>query len=100
MSERIVHVFAQQGDVLWYRKGSIVDEHRFYPACRIHVRRVDIYPRVRTLYGGTYISGQYKGNSVPTINESLYNHMLVFAAEESRKQSAVVNIDEYIKSIN
>ena len=47
-----------------------------------------------------YISGQYKGNSVPTIIESLYNHMLVFAAEESRKQGSVVNIDEYIKSVN
>lgn len=47
-----------------------------------------------------YILDQYVGNSVPTITESLYNHMLVFAAEESRKHSRVVDVDEYIKSIH
>lgn len=46
-----------------------------------------------------YIMDKYTGNSVPTITESLYNHMLVFAAEESRNKGKVINIQEYIKNI-
>ncbi len=43
-----------------------------------------------------YLNGTYKGNSVPEIEESLYNHMLVFAAEKSRTEGGVVDIDEFI----
>ena len=39
-----------------------------------------------------YILDQYVGNSVPTITESLYNHMLVFAAEKSRKENKIVQL--------
>lgn len=44
-----------------------------------------------------YFCGEYSGFSIPTIEESLYNHMLVFAAEESRKNNSIVNFNDYIK---
>ena len=44
-----------------------------------------------------YFCGEYSGFSIPTIEESLYNHMLVFAAEESRKNNSVVNVNDYIE---
>ena len=44
-----------------------------------------------------YFCGEYSGFSIPTIEESLYNHMLVFAAEESRKNNSVVDFNDYIK---
>ncbi len=49
---------------------------------------------VNALYD--YLNGTYTGNSVPEIEESLYNHMLVFAAEKSRIEGGVVDIDEFI----
>lgn len=44
-----------------------------------------------------YLCGEYTGNNVPTINESLYNHLLVFAAERSREQGKVIDIDKFIE---
>lgn len=49
---------------------------------------------VHALY--LYLTGEYNGNSVPDIEESCYNHMLTFAAEEARLTDSVVDIDEYI----
>ncbi len=52
---------------------------------------------VRTLY--SYLIGEYGGNAVPTIDESCYNHLVVFAAEKSRAENVVVDVDEYISSL-
>jgi predicted dehydrogenase len=46
-----------------------------------------------------YFTGDYKGISVPTLDESLYNHLLVFAAEKSRETNSVVNVEEYLKTL-
>jgi len=43
-----------------------------------------------------YLQGDYKGKSVATIDESCNNHMIVFAAEESRQNGTVVDFDEFI----
>lgn len=51
---------------------------------------------IHTLY--EYISGSYTGDSVPTIGQSLYNHMLVFAAEKSRETNTVVDVEKFIAS--
>lgn len=47
-----------------------------------------------------YLCGNYSLKSVPTIEESLYNHLLVFAAEKSREENCVVDIDEFIASLS
>jgi predicted dehydrogenase len=52
---------------------------------------------IETLYD--YLTGKYKGKSVPTIEESCYNHLITFAAEESRLSGKIVDVDEYIASI-
>jgi len=41
------------------------------------------------------VSGE-TGNAVPDIAESFRNHMLVFAAERSRHDISIVDVDEYI----
>lgn len=43
-----------------------------------------------------YFVNNKKTDSVPDITESCYNHMLVFAAEKSRTENVVVDIDDYI----
>ena len=47
-----------------------------------------------------YICGEYNGKSVSTITDSCNNHLIVFAAEKSRKTNTVVDMEEYIKSLN
>ena len=52
---------------------------------------------VRTLY--SYMVGEYNGVSVPTIEESCYNHLITFAAEHARNTGTVVDVDEYINNL-
>jgi hypothetical protein len=40
-------------------------------------------------------NGEYKGFSVSTARESYLNHLICFAAEESRVSVTVVDIDEF-----
>lgn len=53
---------------------------------------------VATVYD--YLVGEYKGNSVPEIWDSYYNHSVVFAAEKSRAENIVVDFEEYFKEVN
>lgn len=41
----------------------------------------------------------YEGNSVSTARESFINHVISFAAEDSRLTDSVINIDKYIDEI-
>lgn len=52
---------------------------------------------INTLY--EYMTGDYNGNSVPEIEVSCYNHLIVFAAEKSRAENTVVDVDEFIASL-
>ncbi len=52
---------------------------------------------VRTLY--SYMVGEYNGVSVPTIEESCYNHLVTFAADEARKTGTVVDVEDYINGL-
>ncbi len=48
---------------------------------------------IGTLYA--YLTGTYTGNCVPEIEDSYYNHAIVFAIEEARKNGTVVDFDEF-----
>ncbi len=52
---------------------------------------------VTTLY--EYLTGTYTGKSVSSITDSCNNHIIVFAAEESRKTNTVIDMDEFIKTL-
>lgn len=52
---------------------------------------------VRTLY--SYMVDEYNGVSVPTIEESCYNHLITFAAEHARNTGTVVDVEEYINNL-
>jgi len=42
-----------------------------------------------------YLTGTYTGKSVPEIRVSSDNHLIVFAAEKSRKENVVVDFEDY-----
>ena len=45
-----------------------------------------------------YFTDNYSGVSIPTIEESLYNHMLVFATEQARKTNTIVDVQKFIET--
>ena len=53
---------------------------------------------VKTLH--EYLCGEYTGKSVSTITDSCNNHLIVFAAEQSRKNSTVVDMAKYIEKLS
>lgn len=53
---------------------------------------------IRILY--EYYTGGYHGKSVPTIEESCYSHLLTFAAEKSRAEQTVVDVEEFIGALD
>jgi len=46
-----------------------------------------------------FFCGEYKGFSVSDIQISADNHLIVFAAEESRAKGIVVDFEEYLNSL-
>lgn len=52
---------------------------------------------IATLY--EYFNGTYTGKSISTIRESCNNHLIVFAAEHSRKNNIVVDFEEYVNNL-
>lgn len=52
---------------------------------------------VETLY--EFLNGTYQGVSVSGITTSVENHLVVFAAEKSRQENCVVDLEEYVNSL-
>ena len=46
-----------------------------------------------------YLTGEYKGNAVSDISTSVGNHLVAFAAESSRLEGKVINMDEFAEEI-
>ncbi len=46
-----------------------------------------------------YLCGTYAGKSISPVTISCDNHMIVFAAEEARKQQCVIDLEEFIAGI-
>lgn len=47
-----------------------------------------------------YLCDEYKGKSISTARISCNNHLIVFAAEHSRKTNTVVDLKEFVKGLN
>lgn len=48
-------------------------------------------------YNGEYLNDEYRGCAISDITTSVNNHLLVFAAEESRFKGTIVDFEEYVK---
>lgn len=46
-----------------------------------------------------YMTDNYDGCAIPTIQESCYNHLITFAADHARKTGTVIDVDEYINGL-
>ena len=46
-----------------------------------------------------YLTGQGKTDSIPTIDETCHNHILVFAAEKARHTGTIGDVDRFIEEL-
>ncbi|MCI9221532.1 MAG: gfo/Idh/MocA family oxidoreductase, partial [Lachnospiraceae bacterium] len=46
-----------------------------------------------------YLCGTYTGSAISTIEESCEGHLMVFAAEESRRTGNVVDFRKYVDGL-
>ncbi|MBR4881962.1 MAG: Gfo/Idh/MocA family oxidoreductase [Clostridia bacterium] len=53
---------------------------------------------IGTVYA--YLTGTYTGNCVPEIEDSYYNHAIVFAIEEARRTGTVVDFEKFWEENN
>ncbi len=52
---------------------------------------------VNSLYA--YLTGTYTGKAVSDIGVSVENHLIVFAAEKSRLENVIVDMEQYVKEL-
>ena len=104
---RYTRVYGTKGE-LWARMSD--NEITVYTASDNTKHAIPIQEMEESITGGhgggdaglvselyDYLSGCYEGFSVADIDVSVYNHMLGFAAEESRRESTIVDINEFCK---
>lgn len=106
---RQIHIMGTEGELYAHLEGNR-PIHLYTFADRTET---DVEPNLRSNFTGghsggdqgivedlyDYLAGTYHGKSIPDIEESCYNHMLVFAAERSRAENTVVDVAEYIRSV-
>ena len=106
---RYIHIFGTKGEVRASPSGESPIE--FYDLETKKTEEVPLYAQdgIQGGHGGgdngiicalyEYLNGAYTGNSVPEIEESCYNHLIVFAAEQARTTETVVDFEKYLKSL-
>lgn len=104
---RFIRIFGSKGELVAYMADEKISVYTFEDKLyhEYLVKRTD--ESIRGGHGGgdrgivvdlyDYLNGTYTGDSVADINVSVSNHMIVFAAEESRKNGTVVSMDDIFK---
>ena len=107
---RFMHIFATKGEV----KLALSDDETYIKLFDFETRKTEEISMegkdgINGGHGGgddgiicalyEYLNGEYKGNSIPEIRQSSDNHLITFAAEKSRKEKCVVDLQEYIESL-
>ncbi|MBQ8682889.1 MAG: Gfo/Idh/MocA family oxidoreductase [Clostridia bacterium] len=111
---RFIHIMGTKGEVRAALDGETpidITYFQFVPGQGMGQERIDMKADnsitsghgggdeglIRTLYA--YLRGEYQGKSVPTIEETYYNHLLVFAAEQARLTGQVVDVEQFRKAV-
>ena len=106
---RSLRIMGTKGEII----GNMSDDHvRLFDFDSRKSERIMIADAVQdeTINGGhgggdrgivhafcNYILGEYKGNSITDIDTSIESHLIAFAAEESRLNGTVIDVQEYKK---
>ncbi len=103
---RYIRIFGTKGELRAYMSDSEITVYTFEEKKTEKIPVVTIGEEITSGHGGgdagivkalyELLTGTYKGNNVANITESVKNHLLVFAAEESRHNDTVVKVKDYM----
>ena len=103
---RFIHIMGTKGEI----RGAMDSSENPITCYNFETKKTEAIPMnvgdgIKNGHGGgdegivesfyEYLNGSYTGPSVSEISVSVDNHLIVFAAEKSRSEGAVVDLDEY-----
>ncbi len=104
---RYIRIFGTAGELRAYMSDSEITVYTFENKKTEKIPVVTIGEEITSGHGGgdsgivnalyALLTDTYTGNNVANITESVKNHLLVFAAEESRHNDTVVKIKDYME---
>ena len=107
---RYIRIFGTRGELYAFESDKDIYIYNFAEGKRY---RIPVLEEGETIIGGhlggdlgivtdlyDYLTGNYTGNSIADIRVSVANHLIGFAAEESRHSDTVVQMDEYFAKNN
>lgn len=105
---RYIRIFGTKGELFAYMDDEYIEVFTFEDRKRTKIPKALIDESILSGHGGgdsgivyelyDYLSGSYTGYCASDINVSVKNHLIGFAAERSRHEDTVENIDKYFAS--
>ena len=104
---RKIHVMGTRGEMFANMSDKVINLFDFETR---QLEQIDVlnYVKDESIVGGhgggdlgiikafcEYLRGEYKGNAISDISTSVDNHLATFAAESSRLEGCVIDIEEY-----
>jgi len=107
---RYIRIFGTRGELYAFESDEEIYVYNFAEGKRY---RIPVLAEGETIIGGhlggdlgivtdlyDYLTDNYTGNSIADIRVSVANHLIGFAAEESRHSDTVVQMDDYFAKNN
>ena len=107
---RYIRIFGTKGELIAFMEDDNIDVYTFED--RKHTK-IPVTSSEESILGGhgggdagliyelyDYLGGNYSGYCAADINISVKNHLIGFAAEKSRREDTVENMDKYLASYN
>ncbi len=102
---RYIRIFGTKGELFAYMDADKIEIYTFEDKKHTEVPSISTDESILGGHGGgdagliyelyDYLGGNYKGYCAADINISVKNHLIGFAAEKSRREDTVENIDKY-----
>lgn len=104
---RAIEIFGTDGTLSGFMEDSRIEYFDFKTRLTTRIDLIDEYAELSGHGGGdegimkdfiAYLNDEYQGNNMATIDISVKNHLIVFAAEKSRLEGKVIEMKDFIKT--
>lgn len=108
---RRIHIMGTKGEIYAAMSDESVTVYEFETGVKRQVRVSDavVDEEITGGHGGgdrgimrtfcEYLCGTYHGNTITDISTSIENHLVTFAAEQSRREGTVVTVADYVSEL-
>lgn len=106
---RFIHIFGTKGELIGNMEDCTIDLFSFDTRKTTHYTTEQIGSSIASGHGGgdtgimidllTYLRGEGRSKSICEVRTSYENHLIGFAAEESRVRNQIINIEDYAEKL-